>query len=184
MQIPTMEKCYKLIYETNMLDSIVAHSIQVWRVAVLISDQLRAAGLNLDRNLVYASALLHDITKTRSISTGENHGRTGMEMLTKCGYPEVGSIIGQHIMLDKYSNSIPVTEAEIVNYSDKRVCGDKIKSLDTRMEYMLETYGKTRDRRQRILAFWKKSGELESKIFCNLPFGPDRLAEKLVNLSC
>ncbi|MFW6241518.1 MAG: HDIG domain-containing metalloprotein, partial [Thermodesulfobacteriota bacterium] len=81
MAIPTRTECYRLIFESGMLDHIVAHSLQVSRVALLLTDALNASGADLDRPLIRSAALLHDITKTRSLETGERHSETGAEFL-------------------------------------------------------------------------------------------------------
>ena len=125
MRIPSKKQCYQLIYKIGMLDHIVIHSILVCRVATILVDNLKVRANDLNRNLVQASALLHDITKTKSFKTKENHAHTGNKLLSGLGYPEVGYIVGQHIRLDEYDVSETPTEVEIVIYADKRVVHDK-----------------------------------------------------------
>jgi putative nucleotidyltransferase with HDIG domain len=100
MQIPTQEECFQLILHMEMLENIVAHSFRVCQVATLLADELIEADVVVNRELVRASALLHDITKTRSIKTGERHADTGGQVLREQGYPEVGCIIEQHVVLN------------------------------------------------------------------------------------
>jgi hypothetical protein len=50
--------------ETGMLPNIVAHSLQVCRVATFLVDQLGACGMKLDRDLVRASAWYLCLTKS------------------------------------------------------------------------------------------------------------------------
>ena len=64
-----------------MLPHIVRHSQIVTDVALLIAHELNSVGEHLDVALVEAGALLHDITKTVSIQTKENHAKTGGELL-------------------------------------------------------------------------------------------------------
>ncbi len=165
--------------DMEMMDHIVAHSIQVSRVAILIADSLNEAGAQLDNDLIRASALLHDITKTRSFETEEPHDITGAELLNERGYPDVGNIIGQHVRLNEYFRTSVPLEEEIVNYADKRVLHDKIVSLEERMEYIMRKYGKEAENRQRILWLWKKTEELEGKFFKDVPFPPEDLTEIL-----
>ena len=40
MRIPSQRECFQLISEMDMLDNIVAHSIQVCRVATVLLDLL------------------------------------------------------------------------------------------------------------------------------------------------
>ncbi|MBN2568415.1 MAG: HD domain-containing protein [Deltaproteobacteria bacterium] len=160
----------------KMMDHIVAHSIQVSRVAIIIVDSLIEAGAKLDRDLVRASALLHDITKTRSLKTEEPHALTGEEFLCGLGYPDVGNIVGQHVRLREYFRTPSHREEEIVNYADKRVLHDRIVSLEERMIYIIQKYGKKRENRQRILWLWNKTESLEKKFFNDIPLTPDDLS--------
>ena len=175
MQIPSKDQCHRLIREMNMLDHIVDHSIQVWRIAMFMVDHMEHGKTNLNRGLIQAAALLHDITKTRSFKTKENHVETGAQFLSDRGFHEVGAIIKQHVRLNVYSFSKSPTDAEIVNYADKRVLHDKIVSLNERMNYILENYGKDINNRHRIDWLWKKTEKLETKLFERLPFFPDEL---------
>ena len=175
MQIPTQKECFQYISQMEMMDHIVSHSIQVCRVALLLVDALNQGGVPLSRNLVQAAALLHDITKTRSFKTNENHAVTAGEWLTCQGYPEVGAIVRQHVQLDTYSNSNIPTEVEVVNYADKRVLHDKIVPLSERMNYILIRYGKERPYRRRIRNVWKKTEGLERKIFNRISFAPQEV---------
>ena len=81
MNIPSKKECYGIIREMGMMDHIVDHSEQVCRVAVCLAETLNRGGIGLNLELIRASALLHDITKTRSFSTNENHAETGGRFL-------------------------------------------------------------------------------------------------------
>lgn len=181
MNIPTPRQCDALIREMEMLDHIVAHSMLVRRVALLITDRLNAAGSGLHRELVRASATLHDITKTRSFATRENHAETGEAVLRELGYPEVGEVVGQHVRLNDFYPNGPCTEAEVVNYADKRVLHDQVATLDDRMAYILNRYGGSPGRRDRIRLMWREAEGIEAKLFQCIPFSPDDLAGRLVN---
>ena len=100
IRIPTEDECWRLIARMGMLENIVAHSRQVCRVSLLIAESLSSDGL--DRDLIGAAALLHDITKTRSFTTQEDHAETGERLLSELGFPEVGKVVGQHVRLDRY----------------------------------------------------------------------------------
>ena len=169
MRIPERQECYRIIHTMEMMDHIVAHSLQVCRVALFLSDSLEA---NLNPDLVQAAALLHDITKTRGIETHENHAQTGKQTLIDLGYPEVGAIIGQHVLLDEYFASDRPTEAEIVNYADKRVVHDKVATLAQRIEYILGRYGTEPERRGYIHILGEKTKALEDHLFRFCPFSP------------
>jgi uncharacterized protein len=175
MNIPSKHQCYRFFNEMGMLEHIVAHSEQVCRVALCLTRQLSAFDIPLNGDLIRASAMLHDITKTRSFKTKENHAETGGHYLAERGYPEVGHIVAQHVKLDHYFASPVPSEAEIVNYADKRVLHDEIAPLAKRMGYILEKYGENSRYKDQIMRLWEKSIDLERKLFADLPFSPDKL---------
>ncbi len=181
MRIPNRQDCYRIMYAMEMMDHIVAHSLQVCRVALFLSDSLDAS---LNRDLIQAAALLHDITKTRGIRTHENHAETGKELLVDLGYPEVGIIVGQHVLLDEYFAATLPTEAEVVNYADKRVVHDAVTTLARRMAYIMERYGTEPDRRTYIQTLGEKTKDLENHIFHSCPFSPEEVALRLGPDTC
>lgn len=180
MRIPPESECLHLLDTVNMPTHIKDHSCLVCRVALVISDGLIAAGIDINRKLVRASALLHDITKPRSFETGENHAQTGGEYLVSLGFPEVGEIIRQHVMLDTYFAGDKPNEAEVVNYSDKRVLHDKIVPLDDRMDYIYHRYAKTKERQKLFKSLWDKTHVLEKRLFAYLDFHPDIIPPNLL----
>jgi putative nucleotidyltransferase with HDIG domain len=172
MRIPSKIECFQLMTQMRMLDHIAAHSLMVSRVALLLTDRLIRQGASVHRGLVATAALLHDITKPRSLTTGENHAETGGELLRDLGFPELGRIVAQHVLLERDSTARFPTEAEIVNYADKRVLHDRIVSLDERMAYILERYGDTPEYRARLRWLWDISNLQEKRIFAEMPFSP------------
>ncbi len=164
----------------NMMEHIIFHCLQVCHVAITISNLLRAKKIKLNRDLIQASALLHDITKTRSFMSGENHAFTGGQLLNDLGFKEVGTIIRQHVRLDNYCFGEPPTEAEIINYSDKRVLHDQIVPLQQRRLYILERYGQTPDRVQHINELWKFIERLEEKLLHSLTIPCEEFDKQLL----
>ena len=179
VRVPMQNECLQILGSMDMPPHIQDHSRLVCRVALALADGLVAAGFQINRELVMASALLHDITKPRSFDTGENHAQTGGEYLAAMGCPEVGSIIRQHVVLDHYFAADYPDEAEVVNYADKRVLHDRIVSLDDRMQYILQRYAKTPERQQLLQQVWEKTRTLEQRLFAYLTFTPELLAERL-----
>ena len=177
MNIPSRKECYRLIQDMDMMAHIVAHSLLVCRVALLLTDRLQAHDIPLNRELIRAGALLHDITKTRSIRTGEMHTETGAEVLIEAGYPEVADLVRQHVRLDVNTDQGPPTEAEVVNYADKRVLHDRVALMADRLGYIMERYGTTPEYRARIRETWKRAEELEEKIFRHLDISPAQVSD-------
>jgi uncharacterized protein len=161
--------------EMKMMDHIVVHSMQVCRVATCLTGYLVVQHPHLNAEMIRSAALLHDITKTRSFNTGEDHALTGGQFLADRGYPEVGELVRQHVVLDEYSATKIPAEAEIINYADKRVLHDEIVDLDKRLDYILERYATTPKHRERINLLWEKTKHLENKIFSDLPFPTEDL---------
>jgi putative nucleotidyltransferase with HDIG domain len=175
MNIPNQKQCFLLMCQMKMMDHIVLHSIQVCRVATFLTEHLNPQQYQLNQDLIRAAALLHDITKTRSFKTEENHALTGGQFLAEQGYPEIGELVRQHVRLDEYSDPIDLKEAEIINYADKRVLHDQVVSLEERLDYILEKYGKLPEHQERIRWLWRKTIALENEIFSTLPVGPTDL---------
>jgi uncharacterized protein len=180
MNVPSKPECYRMMGEMKMLDHIVAHCLLVCEVAVFLADRLKARGMHLNRDLIRAAALLHDITKTRSFQTREDHAITGEQFLIERGYPEIGHLVRQHVRLDEYPNPVVLGEAAIINYADKRVLHDKVVTLEKRMNYILEKYARLPEDEIRIRRLWEKTEALEKEIFRSLPFSPEDLP-RLVN---
>jgi putative nucleotidyltransferase with HDIG domain len=179
MKIPTKKECYHLMFKMKMMDHIVVHSMQVCRVATLLTENLIDKGLQLHFDLIQAAALLHDITKTRSFKTEENHALTGGQYLAELGCAEVGNLVRQHVTLDEYPETVRLGEAEVINYADKRVLHEDVVSLDKRLDYILEKYAKIPVHRERIYRLWEKTKEIEDKIFGILSFSPEDLTRMI-----
>jgi putative nucleotidyltransferase with HDIG domain len=180
MKIPTQKQCFLLMCEMKMMDHIVVHSMQVCRVATFLTEHLNPQQNGLNHDLIRAAALLHDITKTRSFKTEENHAVTGGQLVAEQGYPEVGELVRQHVRLDEYPDLVTLGEAEIINYADKRVLHDRIVGLDKRLDYILEKYGKAPELNERIHWLWGKTLVIEDEIFSNLAVTPPDL-NRLLN---
>ncbi|MEE4261836.1 MAG: HD domain-containing protein [Desulfobacteraceae bacterium] len=180
MKIPTKDQCYRMLSEMKMMDHIVVHSLQVCRVATFLSEKLNRQQYRLNFDLIQAAALLHDITKTRSFKTREDHALTGGQFLAKLGYPRVGELVRQHVRLDEYPKPVVLGEVQIINYADKRVLHDQVVSLDKRLDYILEKYAKTPEHTERIHWLWGKTREMEVEIFRTLPLSADDLTH-LIN---
>ncbi|MEW6614588.1 MAG: HDIG domain-containing metalloprotein [Thermodesulfobacteriota bacterium] len=172
---PTLEECLDLMKEHNMLENIVHHSLMVNEVGLWLSEELNKTGENIDMAKVRAGALLHDITKTKSITTGEDHARTGSELLEKLGFTSISEIVRQHVMTDDALNSPTISEIEIVNYADKRVLHNKVVTLRERFDDLRKRYGTTQERVHLISQSEKRTIEVENKIFSRLDVTPDAL---------
>ena len=148
-RIPSREECDELMAKYSMLPNIVAHSQQVMRVSLAITDNLKN-GVSINRDLVMAAALLHDITKTRSLKTREPHDQSGGDLLRELGFASIGEIVKQHVILLDFDPKGRLEEREIINYADKRVMHDRIVSLAERVQDLIQRYGATEEIKSRI----------------------------------
>ncbi|MGR3176620.1 MAG: HD domain-containing protein [Candidatus Anammoxibacter sp.] len=137
MNIPTYGKCLELLNKNRIPDNIIAHSKAVCRFAEELVEKLISRGVNVNKELVIAAALLHDIEKLNG-----DHVVNGGKLVSRLGYPEVANIVKRHGLCcagrEEYT---PQTiEDKIVFYSDKRVLFDKTVSLEERLMYIVKHY--------------------------------------------
>ncbi|OGP63965.1 MAG: hypothetical protein A2170_12265 [Deltaproteobacteria bacterium RBG_13_53_10] len=161
----------------GMLGHIMDHCIEVAKVALFLSNELNKRGQKIDLNLVEASSLLHDLTKTLCLKTKEDHAKTGAVVLKALGYVRVGEVVGEHVHLSRERDPFVISEEEVVNYADKRVRHDRIVSLDERFIDLIDRYGKDARAQQRIESLRGETFTVEAKIFSVLGIDPDALEE-------
>lgn len=173
--IPDESTCRQLIDRYSMLPNIVKHSYRVCQVAAFLGKALSREEGGPDLALIVASSLLHDITKTRSLKTREDHAGTGGSLLEALGYPQVAEVVRGHVRLTDGDHRGPLREVHIINYADKRVRHDAVVSLEDRFVDLMERYGQTPERRLRLEAMRETALELERKIFRRIGTTPDVL---------
>ena len=118
----TEEVCLKLLDAAGTPAPVVSHCRAVAEEAMSLAD--RAAGrVFLDRELLLASALLHDIVRDQP-----NHAECGARWVKALGYPEVAEVIAQHHDLP----SAELNEAAILYLADKYRQGTERVTLDQR----------------------------------------------------
>jgi putative nucleotidyltransferase with HDIG domain len=162
----------------RMLENIKVHSIVVARVAHLIARGLRDAGLDISIKKATAGALIHDIGKTASLNSSEDHSETGRRICLENDLHEIADIVGEHVILKDYKQNGKFSEKEIVYYSDKRVNHDRIVSLKERLAYIIERYGKKQaERHHAILMNFELCKKVEKKLFSKLTFSPKSLRD-------
>ena len=156
----------------------------VTRVAETIVTNL-ALPTGVDRpdiDIVRAGALLHDIAKTECLDGSCRHADRGREICEHHGFPEIGEIVGEHVVLSNFTpesyRSGHFSPREIVYYADKRVKHDMIVGLEDRLAYIIDRYSDGSDFiNNRIKANFNACIELENYLFSFLPFAPEALAD-------
>ena len=186
MNIPTVGQCLAYMDDFSMLENIRAHSLMVAQVAAVLLEGLRTADKTRHplpaEDLVLAGALLHDIAKTQCLHGTCKHALVGHEICCDLGFPEIGEIVGEHVVLSDYApgryRQGLFNACELVYYADKRVRHDTIVSLESRLEYILERYGDNDPVKETlILANFKICREFEGLLFSFLNFQPSDVAD-------
>lgn len=172
MAIPTRSECFRLMRKMQMPPHIQRHSLLVAEIALYLAELLKQNGARLNSALVEAGALLHDIAKSRSLSTGVRHESMGAQLLHEWGYLALAAIVQDHVNLDLIRLNGPITESLLVNYADKRVKHDQVVSLEERFYDLIDRYAKTSRQEQRLLQKLQLYTILERKIFGRLTMEP------------
>jgi CTP:molybdopterin cytidylyltransferase MocA/HD superfamily phosphodiesterase len=158
LDIPDKEECTSLIGSVFAGETdLPSHLSTVARVALTLCDaiernpdsnQQTGQRISLNRDLVQAAALLHDIKRKE-----KNHARVGGDFLKTLGFFRVAEIVAAHMTL------VPgdcITEKEIVYFADKICAGhrvvldyskrfaDKIQQIPKAEKQILQRYEATR----------------------------------------
>lgn len=160
--IPARQQCLELMEAHGMLPNIKAHSLTVCTYALSLAAAANARGCSFDLAAIEAAALLHDITKTRSLATDENHAATGAELLRELGFAPIAGMVEGHISPPK--NGDGLSAEELISYADKRVLHDRVVSLEERFGYLYERYGRDARTVERITRARVRTEQIEAKL--------------------
>jgi len=132
--IPTLDECRQILHETGVGEQVKEHCSMVAVIAKELAARLNQAGAGLDKNLIMAGALLHDLARSEP-----DHAQAGARLLEARGYPLVAAVVGAHMDIEA-DESHPLTEAEVVFLADKMVKGKYIVSVKDRFAAALKKY--------------------------------------------
>ena len=137
MNIPTREECLDILNNNKTPSNVIEHSKAVCAVAEEVADKLIKKGIKVNKKLVIAAALLHDIERVK-----DNHAVTGANIIKKLGFPEVAEVMIKHTLhqVEKEEKRPKMIEQKIVFYADKRAKGSEIVSLEERYRDLRERY--------------------------------------------
>jgi len=152
--IPTKEECYRLLDENKTPKNIIKHSEVVLKIVLRIIKKLEKRRVKVDKDLLIAAALLHDIVKHKP-----DHVGACERYLRNKGYAKLAKVVAVH-GLRKLPKSL---EGKIIFYADKRVKGDKIVSLEERFRYYKSRYSIPKKEIDRLHNFAKK---VENELKC------------------
>lgn len=137
MNVPSYDECISILEEQHVPSNIIAHTKKVCEVALRVCDVVSSRGISVNRELVQAGALLHDVKKLE-----EKHEMVGADFVTSLGYTEVGDVIRTHGLANlKIHGMRPATiEQKIVFYADKRVKNDEVVGISERFKDIRDRY--------------------------------------------
>ncbi len=176
---PSRRDCLALMAAYGMLPNIREHSYRVMQVALTLGRALVGVGLPLSLPLIEAGALLHDLGKAPCLGTGVNHAEWGGAVLEELGYPEVARVVREHVYLPPPAAADPeaLSEAEVVNYADKRVLHHRVVTLAERFYDLRERYCRTPESLARMTVLAQGMQALEDRLFARLSLTPADLLE-------
>ncbi len=135
--MPTPAECRWMMERIYALpDHIIGHCRAVAAVAKILAWEMHHAGLDIDADLVYSSALVHDIARGK-----DSHAEAGADLLEAWGFSKVAAVVRTHMDIDVKDNG-PITEAEILYLADKLVSRDRMVDLDDRFREKMTRYEK------------------------------------------
>lgn len=123
-KIPVHDECEAVFEFMRVPEGIRAHGRATAKRALGIADRLIAAGHAIDRRLVYAGALLHDICRSEP-----DHARRGAEELCKMGFETAAKAVSEHMSL---TDTEKLDESALVYYADKTTADEEYVTLDER----------------------------------------------------
>ncbi len=119
----TEEVCFALLHAAGTPEHVIEHCRAVAGKALLLAGRAEAAGVSVDRNLLFSAAMLHDIARAE-----RNHAVLGAAWLRTLGYPDAAEVIAQHHDVEGDA----LNEAALLFLSDKYLQGDREVSLEER----------------------------------------------------
>lgn len=134
MNIPTKEQCLDILKQNKTPSNVIEHSMTVCNFALDLADKLEKKGIKVNKELVIAASLLHDVERVK-----DSHVDAGVKLLKQLGFPEVAEVIKKHTLYGLNENNLTVEE-KILFYADKRTKGHKIVSLNERIESLEKKY--------------------------------------------
>lgn len=140
---PTPAECRLLFSEVGLDPRVVAHVEAVAALARTAADLIGRNGHAVDRNLVEAGALLHDVG--RSQSHGIDHAAVGGRMLRDRGFPEeLCRVVERHTgggidAEEARQLGLPATDYTPQSLEERIVCGvDNLVDGDQRQKVSAE----------------------------------------------
>jgi putative nucleotidyltransferase with HDIG domain len=149
MSVPSRRASAALLLSLAPPPWHLRHSRAVAETAAWLARRAASLGRPVDRRLVEAAALLHDVDKLPAVAPrveGLRHAEGSARWLAEAGYPELSPLVAGHPVTrladgvwfeDWLASASP--EALIVSYADKRA-GQKLESMAERFDSWQRRY--------------------------------------------
>ena len=141
MSVPGRVAAAALLSSLDPPPWFMAHARAVGEVAAFLAARISAAGIAVDRALVEAAALLHDVDKILPADDPARalpHGLGSAQWLSERGHPELARSVASHPVTRLADGeafrrwaAFASREERIVAYADKRA-GQRLESMDAR----------------------------------------------------
>ena len=148
----TKEEIQKLYTEFKTPEHVKRHCMGVSNTAARIAEALVAYGVDLDVELIKSTSIIHDAARIY-----DDHDLVISDKLDEMGHHIAADITRVHMHYKGLERKPDITETDIVCLADRLVKEDEYVGLDERMEYIINKFGRTPEREQRIYAGKKKT---------------------------
>jgi CTP:molybdopterin cytidylyltransferase MocA/HD superfamily phosphodiesterase len=121
---PDEDECAELLEIARTPETVVLHSRAAADAAFRIADALGRKHVKIDKRLLLAACLLHDIAKGKP-----DHDAEGARLLRERGYAETADAVASHKDLPPRE---AIGEPEVLYLADKTVDGTRISTISAR----------------------------------------------------
>ncbi len=167
--IPDDAACFALWDYYEMLDNIRIHSLLVADFATALAKLAVSNGCNVCVPSIRASALLHDIAKSYTISHGGSHAQKGASwVISATGNRKIAQGVAMHVHWPWHLPNDICQLPFFVMYADKRVMHEKCVSLNARYEDLLIRYGITEAHKASIHESYMQGKDIEQALSVRL----------------
>ena len=158
LHAPDRDECMAILLYYKVPEHVIRHCEAVEKTADNLCQQVRPYCSYLNKHVLLAAALLHDIARKEA-----NHAIAGAELLREIGYPIVGELIAFHMDIEVLEEE-PLTEKEILYLSDKLVEEDRRCRLEERFMQALNDNQENLTAVEKINHRWNSAKAIISKI--------------------
>lgn len=167
VETPDLSGCRALWDKYQVPLHIRDHSSQVALIVATLGAKAALAGAKLDRPLILAGALLHDIAKGYTIDHGGSHAQLGGAWVGKeTRNFRIAQMVIHHVHWpwEIDVNNDAFLGPLLLIYADKRVRHDSIVSIEERFEDLFARYGHTERARKYIAASKEQGLQIEKAL--------------------